>query len=324
MMECPDNMFDLVIIDPPYNINKAEWDKVDDYINWIILIMKQIQRITKDNGSIYFFHNDFNQLSEIQSRINKETNFILRQFIIWNKRFIGSKYKGYMDGCVCKEQLRNYQKLAEYICFYTFQDSTGLSKIMDSCIYPIRDYIRSEIIKAKGKIILKEINTILGTANNGGGVASAVLSLDITVPAFITEEHYLKLRKWLNEEKEYKYLRKEYEELRYYFNNKKTNHSVWNYDFDPDKIHPTIKPKKLILNILKHSMRPGGTLFEPFTGSGVTRNLCYNLNVDYIGCELSKKIWQAQEERFQNRILHQELFDVGEIQNLVFNQNYIL
>ena len=329
MKDKPDKFYDLAIVDPPYNIGKAKWDNIDNYINWIIVIMKEIQRVTKDNGSVYFFHNDFNQLAEIQTRIKNETNFILRQFIVWNKRFIGSPLKGYLDGYVCEENLRNYQKLAEYICFYTFQDSTGLSKVMGNCVYPIRDYIRNEIIKAKGKIVLKEINNILGTANNGGGVASAILSLKKTVPAFITEIHYNKLKKWLNKKeykylrKEYKYLRKEYEDLRYYFNNQKTHHSVWNYDIDSDNIHPTIKPKMLILNILKHSMRPNGILFEPFTGSGKTRILCYDLNIKYEGCELDKDYWQAQEERFQNHIAQPEIFDKQEIQKNIFQEQKI-
>ena len=157
MRDLSDNAFDLAIIDPPYNIGKAKWDKIDDYINWIIKILIEVQRILKDNASVYFFHNDFIQLSKIQVEIENRTNYILRQFIVWNKRFKGSPLKGYMDGYVSVEGLRNYQKLSEYICFYTFQDETGLSKIMDSCVYPIREYIRDEIIKAKGKINLKEV-----------------------------------------------------------------------------------------------------------------------------------------------------------------------
>lgn len=33
------------------------------------------------------------------------------------------------------------------------------------CVYSIRDYIRSEIERARGKIILKEINEAMGTAS---------------------------------------------------------------------------------------------------------------------------------------------------------------
>ncbi|GAH94471.1 unnamed protein product, partial [marine sediment metagenome] len=30
----PDNSVNLIIADPPYNIGKAEWDKIPDYIKW--------------------------------------------------------------------------------------------------------------------------------------------------------------------------------------------------------------------------------------------------------------------------------------------------
>jgi len=343
MAGLPSNVYDLAIIDPPYNINKAKWDKWeknDEYIKFIIEFFLNLQRVMKENSSIYFFHNDFNQLAKIQVEIENKTNFILRQFIVWNKRFEGSKYKGYLDGFVAEESLRNYQKMAEYICFYTFQDETGLSKIMGSCVYPVREYIRQEIIKAKGKIILKEINNVLETADNGGGVASAVLSINKKTPAFITKGNYEKLRVWLNNgkeyeylrkeyeylrkeyedlRKEYEYLRKEYEDLRYYFNNRKIHHSVWNYDFIPSW-HPTPKPKYLIHNILLHSLRPGGKVFNPFNGSENIRVVCHDMKVDFEGCEIDPDYWQEQENRYLDYISQGNLFDTEEIQNLTYKE----
>ena len=61
----------------------------------------------------------------------------------------------------------------------------------------------------------------LGTATNGGGVASSCLSLDKTEPTMITKEMYEKLQHWCKPylRKEYEELRKEYEELRRPFNN---------------------------------------------------------------------------------------------------------
>ena len=34
MKTLPDNSVDAVVTDPPYNIGKAEWDKIPDYIEW--------------------------------------------------------------------------------------------------------------------------------------------------------------------------------------------------------------------------------------------------------------------------------------------------
>lgn len=296
-----DDSIDLIVTDPPYNINKDTWDKIDNYEDWLMDVFKECSRVLKDNGSFYFFHSEMPIVSLLMTRLDKETPFIFRQFIVWNKRFNGSKNKGYLDGYVEVEALRNYQQMAEYILYYTFQDETGLSKIMDSCVYPIRDYIRKEIIKSKGGVNLNQINQVLGTATSGGGVASAVLSLDKTCPAFITEEHYLKLREWLNEDlrKEYKYLRKEYKDLRYCFNNQKSHHSVWNYDIERKQGHITPKPLKLIQNILKHSSKENTLILDPFMGSGTTAVACKQLNRNFIGFEINPEYCKIAEERLK-------------------------
>ena len=121
---------DAIIFDPPYNISKAKWDKwkkQEDYINWMGKLFIKAQGALKDNGSMYFFHNDMEQVAVIMEWIRKNTKFIFKQFIVWNKRFEGAKNKGFLDGFVEVGGLRNYQQMAEYVLFYTFQDETGLA-----------------------------------------------------------------------------------------------------------------------------------------------------------------------------------------------------
>ena len=55
MKRIPDKSIDLIVTDPPYNIGKAKWDKIDNYIEWMGTIFKECERILKDNGSFYFF-----------------------------------------------------------------------------------------------------------------------------------------------------------------------------------------------------------------------------------------------------------------------------
>jgi site-specific DNA-methyltransferase (adenine-specific) len=311
------NSIDLVLTDPPYNIKKDSWDDIQDYINWLTVRFYHMQEALKFNGSFYWFHSEMPVIAELMQWLKKNSNFIFRQFITWNKRFGGSPNKGYMDGHVAVEDLRNYKKMAEYILYYTFQDETGLSHIMGHVVYPIRDYIREEIIKARGKIVLKEINQLLGTATNGGGVASATLSLDKAVPAMITEEHYKKLQEWLNDGREYKYLRREYkylrreyedlrreyEDLRYVFNNQGTHHSVWNYDFAGKEGHVTPKPIDLIGNILAHSSNRESVILDPFLGSGTTTVACKQLGRKCIGIEIESKYLDIAIERLRQEVL---------------------
>jgi DNA modification methylase len=317
---------DLIIIDPPYNIKKDSWDDVKNYEIWLKEVILELQRVLKENGSFYMFHSEMEILADFIQWFRLKTNFVFRQFIVWNKRFRGSSKKGFLDGYVCVNVLRNYQQMAEYILFYTFQDETGLSKIMGNCVYPVRDYIRSEIKKAKGKIVLKEINKVLGTATSGGGIASAYLSLEKNSPSMITEEHYFILRNWLNEDlgkeysylrkeyedlrkeysylrKEYSYLRKEYEDLRYTFNNKKTHHSVWNYDIESKQGHLTPKPLELIKNIIRHSSKKGDIVLDCFMGSGTTAVACQQLGRNFIGFETEQTYVRIAEKRLSQKTL---------------------
>jgi site-specific DNA-methyltransferase (adenine-specific) len=285
LQEIPDRSIDLVIIDPPYNIKKDTWDDIENYKHWIKCVFLQIERVLKENGSFYWFHSEMEVIADLMSWIKAETPFIFRQFIVWNKRFSGSKNKGFLDGYVVVDGLRNYQQMAEYCIYYTFQDESGLSKVMNSAVYPIREYIREEIIRAKGKIVLGDINRILGTATNGGGVASACLSLDKGKPTLLTEEHYLKIRAWLNDGREYEFLRREYEDLRYTFNNQKNSHSVWNYDIEKKQGHVTPKPLDLIKNIILHSSRKNQVVLDCFMGSGTVAVACKQLDRNFIGIE---------------------------------------
>lgn len=299
----PDNSVDLAVIDPPYNIKKDYWDDIKDYESWMKEVFVEIQRVLKDNGSFYWFHSEMEFIADMMSWLRNDTNFIFRQFIVWNKRFEGARNKGFLDGFVVVNALRNYQQMAEYCLYYTFQDETGLSKIMGNCVYPIRDYIRAEIQKSKGKIVLKDINDVLGTATNGGGVASACLSLEKSCPAMITEEHYLKLRKWLNRDKEYKFLRKEYEDLRFTFNNQKNHHSVWNYEIASKLGHVTPKPLDMIKNILLHSSKEGAIVLDCFMGSGTTALACQQTNRKFIGFETSKEYIELANSRLSQQVL---------------------
>ena len=296
----------LICIDPPYNIGKDVWDKIPDYAAWMGKVFLMCQETLRDNGTFYWFHNKMPVIARLMGWIEENTDFIFKQFIVWNKRYVRSKNKGFFDGYVKEDQLRNYQKIAEYCLFYTFQDETGLSKIQGDCVFPIREYLRNEILRAKGKIVFKTINQVLGTADNGGGVASACLSENKTVPSVITKEHYIKLRKWLNQDGEYKYLRREYEELRreyeelrYTFNNQKTDHSVWEFEISSKIGHLTPKPVALIENIIKHSSNPNDLCVDFFGGSGTLAVACENLGRRWIISEVSEKYCEIAAKRIE-------------------------
>ncbi len=61
MKNLPDNSVDLIIIDPPYNLNKDfgnnsdKWENVEDWFEWSKEWLKESKRVLKDNGSIFVY-----------------------------------------------------------------------------------------------------------------------------------------------------------------------------------------------------------------------------------------------------------------------------
>lgn len=56
MKGIPGNTIDMIFADPPYNINKADWDKFDSqehYIAWSMQWIKEASRILSNNGTLF-------------------------------------------------------------------------------------------------------------------------------------------------------------------------------------------------------------------------------------------------------------------------------
>jgi len=302
MRKLVQNSVDLVLIDPPYNIGKAKWDKIDNYIEWLGSVFLECQRVLKDNGSFYFFHNDFMQIVEVQNWINKNSKFIFKQLIVWNKKFKGCKNEGFLQGFIEPEMLRNYQQMAEYCLFYTFQDETGLTtvKLDLNNFTNLRQYFKD--FQNAISITKKEIINIVGQqADHCFRWGSSQWDMP-------TKETYDKLcqlplkHKFVRKEyeelrKEYEELRKEYEKLRYTYNNQKTHHSIWNYDIAKKQGHITPKPVDLLENIIRHSSNKNDIVLDCFMGSGSTGVACKNLNRKFIGIEKDNKYFEIAKER---------------------------
>jgi len=118
----PDNSIDLVLTDPPYNIGKAEWDTIENYVEFMGKVFLEAQRVLKPTGSLYWFHNNIPIITELITWLKDNTSFSFKQFIVWNKKFKGASTEGFLQGFNAVGNLRNYQKFAEYCLFYTLGD----------------------------------------------------------------------------------------------------------------------------------------------------------------------------------------------------------
>ena len=232
-----------VCIDPPYNIGKDTWDNKDalpDYINWLTGIVKTLTLKLKRNGSMFIFHNDMEQIAELIVSIKKNTNLVFRQMITWNKRFDGSNKKGFLDGFVVKNELHNWNKMAEYILFYTFDNAS---------------LIKETRIKKK----ISQITISQEIKSKTGGLTGWFSNIE-TGKNLPTRETMAPITK---------YLGLTFDQIVPKFRNLKTHHSVWNYDMAPrNGVHVTPKPEDLLENIINSTTDPGDLLLDCFAGTG--------------------------------------------------------
>jgi site-specific DNA-methyltransferase (adenine-specific) len=236
----PDKSVNLICIDPPYNIGKDEWDVIPDYYDWMSGFFVEFERILKDNGSFFMFHNDFRILSELDRQIQDRTKFVYKNFIVWNKRFDGSPKKGFLDGYVVVEGLNNFQKMAEYVMYYTFDNSWKLSQ-------------RRKELGITQMTIGKEI------PSKTGGFTGWYSNIEIG-KNYPTEETIKPITKHLG---------LTIDDIVPKFRNQKSHHSVWNYDLDHKKFgHVTPKPIDLLKNIILHTTDENDICLDCFGGSG--------------------------------------------------------
>ncbi len=83
----PDNKIDLAIIDPPYNLNKDDWDTFkseNDFFSftfaWIDALIPKI----KNGGSIYIFNTPYNSAFILNHLVQKKLFF--QNWLTWDKR----------------------------------------------------------------------------------------------------------------------------------------------------------------------------------------------------------------------------------------------
>ena len=309
MKNIPDKSVNLVCMDPPYNIGKdKKWDKwktKEAYVEFMLKIFKECERVLADNGAMYFFHNDIEQIAMLMSAINSNTSFIYNSFIIWNKGdFRALSWKNPNPE---NNNLRSWFNTCEYCLYYvkiegcnTKWNATGLKQVYDNpeCFKSLKEYFYNE--KQKAKLTNKEINTILGTATNGSGMAGHYFKLDLCQWTLPTKEMYEKLQTTGYFKRKYEDLRCEYEDLRYIHNLDENHNNVWiSNEKNSGKNHPCQKPIDILERIIKCSTKEEMTVLDPFMGSGSTGVACKNTNRNFIGIELDKKYFDIAKKRIE-------------------------
>ena len=87
----PDSSVQLIVCDPPYNINLAEWDNHDDYLSWASQWIKESERVLDSTGNMVLFGGlqyqgeaGSGDLLTLISSMRTQSKMRLVNLIVWN------------------------------------------------------------------------------------------------------------------------------------------------------------------------------------------------------------------------------------------------
>ncbi|MDX4050348.1 DNA methyltransferase [Aliarcobacter skirrowii] len=272
---------DLIIADPPYwKVVGEKWDykwrTLEDYIEWSILWLNQIERVLRKGGTFYLF-GYFRTLVYLIPELDK-LNMELRQQIIINKGMQS----------VSGRATKNYKifpNVTESILFF----------VKDSKPF-IKDFLKQR--QKELGLSSKQINELLGVKSNGGGMWSIYTGKNICkqVP---TRELWEKLKIILKFDIPY-------ENISITFNSIMGITDVWDdiSFYEKNRIHPTQKPYKLIERLILASSNENDLVLDPFSGSGTTALVAKQLNRNFIGIEIDEEYKQSSEERLAKVLIN--------------------
>ena len=88
-----------------------------------------------------------------------------------------------------------------------------------------------------------------------------------------------------------------------------------------DRIHITQKPVALYKWLLSRYAKPGDKILDTHLGSGSSRIAAYDMGFDFVGIEIDKDYFEAEEKRYKEHISQLDLIKPEEIQQLQFAVN---
>jgi len=299
--QLPEKSCDLLIVDPPYGMNKENDGVANDNKHKEKLDAFQMEwwhacrPALKDNASVYIWGNaeDLWRLWYAGGLRDSE-RMTLRNEIVWSKG----------TGQGRNSELHRMYATASERCLFFMLGEQGFNTNADNYWQgwePIRSYLDNE--RKKMGWTAEDIKRITGV-----GMFSHWFTESQFV--FITKEHYEALQKAAKKDsfkRKYESLKRKYESLkdefyatRAYFDNTHDNMTdIWEYPSvsgDARWSHPTAKPISIMERCIKSSCPPGGTVLDPMMGCGPVLSAAKKLGRKAIGIELIEK-WCKNAKR---------------------------
>ena len=300
---------DLVFADPPYNIGKADWDRVEAYEGWCREWIMLCSDALTDNGAFWVSHSKPPVLADL-SRVIAGCGRDLINWVTWDKYGGAGTLQGFMDGFTLSGSVRSFQPMAEYLVWHADEGqwTNQCDKTRGFIFEPLRAYLAGERDRAgwTTRRVAVEYQKIRGSRTVTGMAGHWFERVQWTLP---TEQNYTWLRTLFNPtgneflRREYEHLRREYEHLRYTFNNPGKVSSVWQFPPAGKNGHPTPKPEPLLERIVLATSNPGDVVLDPFAGSGTTLWAAQKHGRAAIGIEIEERYCEIAVRRLEQEVL---------------------
>lgn len=146
---------DLSIIDPPYNVQAASWDRVDNYLIWMQSVITEVRRTMKDNGSLYLWgttrNNDFLRL---KLWLDENIKLQFKNWIVWIHPV--KIHRKLSDKFLCKHEDLLFYAGKENTFNYTRDNPPEFQLKMHHGRYDENFFIKNELLPPSQQKIFKK------------------------------------------------------------------------------------------------------------------------------------------------------------------------
>jgi len=323
LRELPDGCAALAIVDGPYNMRKADWDKFDSwdaFREWYRPLLEQLSRALRDNCSLYVF-GTFESLAALKPDLDAMGGgWAYRQACTWDKGL------GAIAGRT-GETIRMYPNRTEHCLFYA-RERVDISALAWDGVTrednTIRAYLNAE--RERAGVTLRELKDrwMCEKSNKSQMPRHWFEMMQWQLP---TAANYQWLRDLFNARgngsgqylrREYDDLRREYDDLRasmahlrYTFNPQQGVTDVWDVPIcagaervkvNGQTAHVAQKPLAIMRRIIEASSNAGDTVVVPCSGLGSAEVACTELGRHYIGIEREPEYVAIAEARIANAL----------------------
>ncbi|MDD5769573.1 MAG: site-specific DNA-methyltransferase [Candidatus Gracilibacteria bacterium] len=272
MEKLPDNLFDIIIADPPYNIgkdfgNKSDKQNMEEYVKWSKKWIKEAFRVLSENGTIYIYG-----FSEILAHISVNIKYDKR-WLIWH----------YTNKNI--PSLNFWQRSHEsIICSWKNTPIFNKDLVREPYTELFLNNAAGKVRRATGGRFSKGDKETIYNAHDCGALPRDVIKIGTLAGGKGSTERFFYC-KWCNNifPSKDKPLHKEHEII----------------------IHPTQKPNELTRKLIlgAYDINKKSKILIPFAGSGSECFVAKQLGLDFLGFEINKdyvKLGNSLTDRINN------------------------